>query len=136
MKTTKKQHWEIFQPNPTEPKYSSTKGDCVIRAVCAALDIDWLDAFDILTEHARETYTLPNDPDVVARVLAKYGFVKVSVKREKGKKAPTPNALAEQFPDKVFVCRLSHHMVCVRGGKYWDTWQSGDKTIYNYYVKE
>ena len=33
--------FEPFQPNPTEVIGKGTKGDCVIRALCAVLGLDW-----------------------------------------------------------------------------------------------
>lgn len=135
MAKTQKEHWEIYQPNPTEPKFKSTKGDCAIRCISAALNVDWRTAFDILAQAARDIYSSMGWPDSIDKVLTERGFEKHAVKREKGSVAPTPNKMAEMYPDKVIVCRVSNHFVCVRDGKYWDTWQSGNKTIYTYWMK-
>lgn len=35
-------------------------GDCVVRAICKALDVDWLHAYDKLCVIGRENQSMPN----------------------------------------------------------------------------
>ena len=55
----------FFQPNPLE-KQELDKGkraDCAIRCLCAALDISWEEAYDVLCKYAKEVYEVPNFQD-------------------------------------------------------------------------
>lgn len=135
-KSQKKSFLKLYQPNPTEPKTRSTKGDCAIRCVAAALNVDWLTSFDILSATARSMYSAMCWPDVMDMVLINEGFIRHVVKREAGSKAPTPAYMAQTYPDRVIVCRVANHFTCVRDGQIWDTWDCGDKTIYTYWMKD
>lgn len=131
-----KRLWEVFQPNPTESKYKSTKGDCSTRCLCGALGLDWQTAFKLQCEEALKQYNNTASVDVLSAILESHGFKRVGIKRERGKSAPTPLILANRFPGKTMVCQLSNHMVAIKGGKYLDTWDCGDKTVYAYWVKD
>ena len=48
--------YKYFQPNPC----GRSVGDCAVRAIAAAFDVSWEEAFDALTKNARAMCDLPN----------------------------------------------------------------------------
>ena len=59
-----------YQPNPC----GRSVGDCVVRAISAALDLDWDDAFDILAKFAKNMCDMPSSDQVSGAVLRANGF--------------------------------------------------------------
>lgn len=47
--------YKYFQPNPC----GRSVGDCAVRAISAAFDVSWEEAFDALTKNARAMGDLP-----------------------------------------------------------------------------
>ena len=52
--------YKRFENNPC----GKNTGDCAVRAISVALNIDWYEAFDILTKEARRMCDMPS-ADVV-----------------------------------------------------------------------
>ncbi len=48
--------WKEYNPNPLGKRV----GDCVIRAISAAENLSWFDAYDVLTHYGRLLGNLPN----------------------------------------------------------------------------
>ena len=47
--------YRYFQPNPC----GRAVGDCAVRAIAAAFDVSWEEAFDALTKNAKQMSDLP-----------------------------------------------------------------------------
>lgn len=130
-------------PNPTakfkkngEP-FKWTKPDCVIRAFSIATEKNWGEAFDILCQISREIYDVPNSRDVLDIALQAQGFKKMTFGRMKsGEKRPTVKELAAKMIGKVCVFNIANHEVCAKDGCYFDVWDCGEWTVYNYWEKD
>lgn len=126
--------YQYYQPNKKDIK--DEYGDCVIRAFTKALDKDWLEVFDELIPYARETQTMPNNKPAYEKYLADKGFKWYGIKVAKGKKRPTAESFCKEHKTGTYILRQAHHLVTVVDGKYYDTWESGDRGVYGYWVKE
>ena len=122
------ENFKYYQPN------KHICGDCVIRAVSKALDCTWEESFKILTDRALKIKDVPNCRKTVTSVLKDYGFRWVAIKVEKGMKRPTVSEFAKSH-DGTYVLKVAHHEVCVKGGKYYDIWDCGEKAVYGYWEK-
>lgn len=128
MKSTNK----YFNPNPLKKE----TGDCVVRALCKALDKDWNTVYDLLCAKGKETSTMPNSKESYESVLIENGFERVKVTVKKGSKRPTVDFIAKKTKNKsICVCSVSNHLVTTKDGFSWDIWDSGYKPIYTYYEK-
>lgn len=127
-------YFEHTQPNPTETKYTSTKGDCVIRAFANATDKTWLEAFDLLTAEARATYDVPNGKSCYEGLFKKLGYKQSSFPAIKGKKRMTVERFCKEHPKGRYMISLSNHLCAVVDGKVLDTWYRGDKCVYMCYT--
>lgn len=122
-------NFEYYQPN------DHICGDCTIRAVSKALDCNWEEALTVLYNNALKTKEIPGSCDNITDALKDYGFKWVPVKVEKGSKRPTVAEFAKKY-NGTFILRVSNHVVCATGGKYYDCWDSGNKSLYGFWEKK
>lgn len=124
--------WIKWNPNPT----GRVVGDCSVRAVSKALDIDWETAYDLITENGRGMGDMPSSDSVWGSVLRQHGFYRASI----------PNICpecytAEDFcydnPEGVFVLGFGGHVATVVDGNLYDSWNSSNCIpVYVWYRKE
>lgn len=124
-------YFRYFNPNPSLKE----KGDCIIRALCAACDKDWITVYDSVVYMARKQYTMPDDMDIVKQFLEEEGFVPYKVTVKKGSRRPTMQKLIREYPGKTIVGQCASHIMCAKNGKVMDLWDSSDRPLYRYWVK-
>ena len=130
----KSTRWKYYQPNKKDVK--DEYGDCVIRALTKVTGKEWLQVFDELIPYVREVQANPNASQVYSKYLEDNGFKWVGSKAEKGSIRPTVQSFAKAHKGGTYILRVSRHVVAVSEGCFWDTWDSGHKSVYGYYVKE
>lgn len=108
--------------------------DCSVRTISKILDVSWDDAFDILSESAKEMGLMPSDKSVMAAVLRKHGFYR--------EKLPmfcsdcySIRDFARNNPYGEFVVATDNHVVPIIDGTYYDSWDSGDEIPQYFWVK-
>ena len=134
MARSKSTRWKYYQPNKKDLK--DEYGDCVIRALCKVTGKEWLEVFDELTPYVREVQANPNAPQVYSKYLEDNGFKWVGIKAKKGSKRPTVQSFAKDHKEGTYILSVAHHIVTVEDGYFYDTWDSGECSLYGYYVKE
>lgn len=107
--------YRYYNPNPC----ARSVGDCAVRAIAAAFDIPWDQAFDILAETARNMCDMPSSDAVWSALLRRMGFVCEAIQGE-----VTVGEYAEDHPRGVYVLGLGGHVVTVVDGTVLDTWDS------------
>lgn len=128
--------FEPFQPNPTEVIGKGKKGDCVVRALCAVMNISWHESFDLLTENARKTYNMPNDKQNFTTILKEAGFKEYTCKAVKGQKRITVEGLANINPNGSIFVIVANHTTAIFNGKILDSWNTSNKCVYRYFKKQ
>ena len=111
--------FRYFQPNPA----ANNTRDCVIRAVSAALDMSWDDAFDLVAERAKQMGQTMDDNAVYGSILRQMGFARAIIPNY----CPdcyTAEDFARQHPSGVFVLGFTGHVAAVIDGRIWDSWDS------------
>ena len=111
--------WRYYNPNPA----GRAVGDCSVRAVSAALDLSWDEAFDLLAHNAREMCDMPSADAVIGSVLRQHGYVR-SVIPSTCPDCYTIGEFAEDHPRGIYVLGTGQHAVCVRDGVILDSWDS------------
>ena len=132
----KKGRYVYYQPNTKDIK--DQFGDCQVRALSKALNISWLEAFDLTIPICREvqTYTIfGGSCNVGKKNLAKLGFEYHGVSNKRGTKRPTVDSFAKDHPVGSYILKVAHHVVACVDGKYYDTWDSGACSMYGYYER-
>lgn len=130
----KSKHFIYYQPNKKDLK--DEVGDCQVRALSKALNLSWLEAFDITIPLCRElqTYTLFGvELKRLIPAMEQLGFTYTGISNKKGTKRPTVESFAKDHPLGTFILSLANHVVAVVDGHFYDTWDCGDKSLYGYY---
>lgn len=128
--------FKYYQPNKKDLK--DKVGDCQIRALCKALDLTWVEAFDLTIPICRElqTYTIFDGClEKTQEAMASLGFTYTGISNKQGTKRPTVKSFAKAHPSGTYIVKVAHHVVAVVDGYYYDTWDSGDRSMYGYYER-
>ena len=111
-----------FNPNPA----SRRVGDCAVRAIAAALDVDWERAFALLAVNAFQMGDLPNSDSVWGSVLRQHGFYRTSIP-DSCPDCYTASEFAIDHPAGVYVLGFGGHVATVKDGVIYDAWDSSNE---------
>lgn len=111
--------YKNFNPNPVR-----LTEDCTIRALCKCLDTDWDKAFIRLSMYGLKHHDMMHKNYVWGDLLENYGFKKTSLPNR------CPNCytvadFAADHPSGVYVLGTGSHVVTIKDGDWYDTWDSG-----------
>lgn len=123
-------NFEYYQPN------DHTCGDCSIRAVAKALNCTWKESLTKLYDVAMKIQDSPSSRDAIDGVLKDNGFKWVPTNPKRGEKRQTVANFAKDNNVGTYVFNVSNHIVTAVDGKYYDIWDSGDKSLYGYWKKD
>lgn len=124
--------WVEYNPNPASMR---KVGDCSVRAVAKALNVDWETAFIKLSVNALAMGDMPNANNVIASVLRQNGFKRMDISNE----CPdcyTIREFANEHPRGTYVVGTGIHVVTIENGNYFDSWDSGDEIVAYVWAKE
>lgn len=124
--------WKYYNPNPA----GRNVGDCAVRAVAAALRVDWEDAFRLLAQAAFDMANMPDRLEVISAVLRKAGFYR-SVISNGCPERYTAEDFCREYPRGVYVLDFGAHVATVRDGVIWDSSDvSQEIPSFFWYLKE
>lgn len=111
--------WIEYNPNPA----GRIVGDCAVRAIAAALGVDWERAFNLLADAAYQMGDMPSSDSVWGAVLRQHGFYRRAVSMG----CPDCYSAADfarDHPRGVYVLGFGGHVATVVDGKIYDSWDS------------
>lgn len=114
--------WIKANPNPAGKEVP----DCVIRAICIALNLSWLEVFDELCMVARMNYNMPSADTVWGQYLYYKGFEPFLLPYS-CPQCITIDEFTKWFPVGIYIIGTGSHAVCVVDGNYFDSWDSGNE---------
>ena len=119
-----------YNPNPA----GRMVGDCSVRAISKALDIDWETAYILIMLNGYMMGDMPSSNSVWGAVLRENGFYRENIPNE------CPNCYtAEDFmrdhPEGTYVLGFGTHVATVKDGNLYDSWDSS-KEIPQYFWKK
>ena len=124
--------WKRWNPNPM----SRNVGDCAVRAVSKALNVDWETAFALIARAAYNMADMPSSDSVWGAVLRQNGFYRAVIPNQ----CPdcyTAEDFCREHPEGLFVLGFGGHVATVEDGVLYDTWDSsGEYPVYYYFRKE
>lgn len=126
--------FKYFQPNKLDLK--DKYGDCAVRTICKAENMEWLNAYDLMYTCSREVQCPLNCKQGFEHILKKLGYKYCPISNKKGSKRPTVNEFSKIHAEGTYVLVVANHYVCSRDGYFYDTWDSGNKSLYGYWAKE
>lgn len=123
--------WIQYNPNPA----GRNVGDCAVRALTVALDVDWEDAFELITRAAFSMADMPSSDSVWGAVLRSNGYYREAI----------PNTCPECYtvadfsldhPKGVYVVGTGGHVVTIVDGVLYDSWNSSKEIPIYYWHKK
>ena len=132
-------YFKYYNANP----FNKRTTDCVVRAVCTALNEDYSDIMRDMVEFSLDCGLDYHDPKLIGKYLEYRGWEKQKqLKKANGKKYTGTefcDYLSEHFKDGAIVANIGgHHSVAIIGDNWrfrvYDTWNSTGGCVGNYWI--
>lgn len=120
-----------YNPNPS----GRTVGDCAIRAIAKALDIDWEDAYAKVVVNGFRMGDMPSSDSVWGSVLRMNGFYRESLPNL-CPECYTAEEFCRDHPEGTFVLGFGGHVATVINGVLYDSWDSSNEIPQYYWFKK
>ena len=118
-------------PNPSD----NLTGDCVIRAISISLRKDWRDVYLDLMRYGFELNDMPSANWVWSTYLYDQGY-RCYVISDYTRRKYTVKDFCAECKDCVGILATGTHVIAIRYGDYYDTWDSGNEVPLYYWRKE
>lgn len=122
----------FYNANPRGKKTS----DCVVRAICTALNEDYDTIARELLEFWLMTGYHMSDVKCFGKYLESKGWIKQKQPRKSDNTKFTGGEFAKHFRGTCIANIGGHHIVCIVNGKILDIWDSSKGCIGNYWIKD
>lgn len=123
--------WKRFLNNPT----GRNVGDCAVRAISKALDIDWETAYLLIAKAGYDMGDMPSSDSVWGAVLRQHGFYRSSIPN-KCPECYTAEDFAKDNPRGTFVLGFGGHVATIKDGTLFDSWDSSQEIpVYVWFKK-
>ena len=119
-----------YNPNPL----GLSVGDCTIRAISRALDLSWADTYMGLVNQGYQMYDMPSANRVWGQFLKDNGFKKFQLP-DFCPECYTIRDFCYDYPIGTYIVGTGEHVVCVRNGDYYDSWDSGNEMPIYYFKR-
>ena len=120
----------FFNNNPQGLKI----GDCVIRAISAAMNQSWERTYVDLCIEGFMYKDMPNANSVWASYLHSKGWKRRSIP-DTCPDCYTVADFAAEHPEGVYIAATGSHAVCIKNGNIIDNWDSSDETVTYYFER-
>lgn len=121
-----KMRFSHYNPNPC----GRSVGDCSVRAISEALNMDWGQAFALLSSFAYSMCDMANADDVWGAALRAYGFERINLDDV------SLEDIARDFHNCICVIKFSWHVATMVNGVLFDAWNSSHETPIYMWIKE
>lgn len=108
--------------------------DCVIRAISKILNQTWKQTYIELAVKGFEMADLQSADEVWNTYLYDKGLKKYIIPNN-CPKCTTVSEFLQMTPKGKYLLFVGGHVVAAINGNYYDTWDSGDRTIIYYFAK-
>lgn len=111
--------WIEYNPNPVQRRV----GDCSVRAIAKALDIDWETAYALIVSNGFAMGDMPSSDSVWGSILRQNGFYRKSIPNT----CPdcyTAKDFCMDHPRGTYVLGFGGHVATVVDGNIYDSWDS------------
>ena len=123
--------WIEYNPNPAGRRV----GDCSVRAISKALNIDWENAYALITSNGFAMGDMPSSDSVWGSVLRQNGFYRKAIPNT----CPdcyTAENFAKDHPNGTYVLGFGGHVATIVNGNLYDSWNSSNEIPQFYWYKK
>ena len=112
--------WKEYNPNPIEGQRT---GDCSVRTIAKALNVDWDSAFALTAVEGFKQKRVQSTDSVWGAVLRKHGFKRISLP-DRCPDCYTAEDFCKDHPKGIYVLGFGGHVATVVDGTLFDSWNS------------
>lgn len=123
--------WRMYNPNPS----GRNVGDCSIRAVSAALGVDWETAYAMIAKAGFLMNDVISSNSVWGAVLRTHGFYR-HILPNSCPDCYTISDFAGDHPNGTYVVGTGNHVAAVKDGEIWDSWDSSNEIPIYYWSRK
>ena len=123
--------WREYNPSPSGRRV----GDCSIRAIAKALNVDWEMAYIMVAVEGFIEADMPSSDAVWGSVLKKNGFVREAIPNT-CPECYTAEDFCNDHQEGVYVLGFGGHVATVEDGVLYDSWDSSKEVPQYYWRKE
>ena len=124
--------WIEYNNNPVGRRV----GDCAVRAISKALDVDWERAYVMIALNGFLMGDMPSSDSVWGAVLRQNGFYKEAIPNT-SPDLYTAEMFCEDNPRGTYVLGFGGHVATVVDGRLYDSWDSNNEIpVYFWHRKE
>ena len=123
--------WRMYNPNPS----GRNVGDCAVRAVSAALDVDWETAYAMIAKAGFLMNDVISSNSVWGAVLRTNGFYR-HILPNSCPDCYTISDFAGDHPKGTYVVGTGNHVATVKDGEIWDSWDSSNEIPIYYWSRK
>lgn len=116
------------------PKYARV-GDCVIRALSSNMKRSWDSVYSELAGYGYSMKDMPSSNAVFNALLKDHGY-KREIISDQCPECYTVRDFCRDHPNGFYILGTGSHVISVKNGDYYDTWDSGNEIPVYYYWKE
>ena len=122
--------WAEYNPNPKGKR----TGDCTARAICKATGQDWDSVYCAVCAVGFSEKEFPSTDSIWGAYLRSLGFRRRIIP-DTCPDCYTVRDFTLEHPAGTYILGTGHHAVCVKDGRYWDAWDSGEEIPVYYWEK-
>lgn len=114
--------FKYYNPN----KKNKVAGDCVIRMLTIVTNKSWNDCYWMACEEGEKLGDMPSSNHVWLNLLSKLGF-KRHIIPDSCPFCYTIEQFCIDHPEGLFVIGTGSHVVAIKNGYFYDSWNSGNE---------
>ena len=111
--------WEEYNPNPMARRV----GDCAVRAIAKALDMDWETAYIMLVTNGYAMGDMPSSNSVIGATLRQNGFYRKAIP-DTCPDCYTARDFITDHPRGVYVLFFGGHVATIKNGVLYDSFDT------------
>lgn len=123
--------YQPYNPNPL----GKNVGDCTVRAISKAEDKDWEEIYTSLCLYGFMLSDMPSANSVWGAYLKSLGYTR-KILPDACPDCYTVSDFSKEHPSGTYILALSGHVVCIKDGVLYDSWDSQNETPIYYWAKE